>query len=212
MHHVFLTGGTGYLGARIAERLVARGHEVRALARPGSEGRLPPGCRVVPGDALDYRTYAAQVAPCDTLVHLVGVSHPGPAKAALFRTVDVASVREALAAAGLGVRHFVYVSVAQPAPIMTAYWTARAEAEELIRANGLDATILRPWYVLGPGHWWPVVLIPLYGLASLVPSTRDSARRLGLVRVGQMIRALVETVEHPPTGTRALEVADIRNY
>ena len=212
-HLVFLTGGTGYLGARLAARLLARGHEVRALVRPGSERRVAPGCRVVSGDALDHRTYAAQVSPADTLVHLVGVSHPGPTKTELFRTVDLASAREAVVAAtGAGIRHFVYVSVAQPAPVMRAYVAARAEAEGLIRASGLNATIVRPWYVLGPGHWWPVVLLPLYGLASLVPATRESARRLGLATVGQMIRALVAAVEDPVHGTRVVEVPQIRRH
>lgn len=119
---VFLTGGTGYLGSRLAARLLSRGHEVRALVRPGSERRAASGCRIIPGDALDHRTYAAQVRPADTFVHLVGVSHPGPFVAA---------------ATGAGVRHFVYVSVAQPAPVMRAYVAARAEAEGLIRATGL---------------------------------------------------------------------------
>ena len=45
----------------------------------------------------------------------------------------------------------------------------RSEGEALIRAAGLNATILRPWYVLGPGHRWPVVLIPAYWLAERLP-------------------------------------------
>jgi len=158
---------------------------------------VAPGCRVVSGNALDYRTYAAHVSPADTFVHLVGVSHPSPSKA------------ELAAATAARVGHFVYVSVTQPAPVMRAYVAARAEAAELIRASGLNATILRPWYVLGPGHWWPVVLLPLYGLASLVPATRESARRLGLVTLGQMVRALVAAVADPAHGTRVVEVPQI---
>lgn len=64
--------------------------------------------------------------------------------------------------------------------------------------------------MLGPGHWWPVVLLPLYGLASLVPATRESAGRLGLVTVWQMIRALVAAVENPSQRIRVLEVTEIR--
>ncbi|HSD40612.1 MAG TPA: hypothetical protein VLD36_01990 [Burkholderiales bacterium] len=56
------------------------------------------------------------------------------------------------AASAAGVRHFVYLSVAQPAPVMHAYIAARAAAETRLRASGLDAPILRPWYVLGRGH------------------------------------------------------------
>jgi len=33
---VFIAGGTGYMGSRLIPLLVARGHEVKALVRPGS--------------------------------------------------------------------------------------------------------------------------------------------------------------------------------
>jgi uncharacterized protein YbjT (DUF2867 family) len=49
---VFMTGGTGYLGQRLIPALLKRGHEVRALVRPGSEHRLPVGCPAVIGNAL----------------------------------------------------------------------------------------------------------------------------------------------------------------
>jgi uncharacterized protein YbjT (DUF2867 family) len=209
--NVFLTGGTGYIGTPLAAALIRRGNRVRALVRPGSESRLPTGASPVPGDALDQRTYAAAIAPADTFVHLVGVSHPGPAKADQFRSVDLASAREAVTAARTaGVRHFVYVSVAHPAPVMKAYIAARSEAETLIRASRLNATVLRPWYVLGPGHRWPFVLLPLYWLGELVPMTRTGARRLGLVTLEQMIGTLVQAVEQPPSGVRIFEVPDIR--
>ena len=208
---VFVTGGTGYIGRRLIAELLTRGHEVRALVRPGGERNLPSGSPAVPGDALDQTTYASRVAPADTFVHLVGISHPSPSKAFLFRSVDLASVREAVAAAtSASVRHFVYLSVAQPAPVMKAYVQARAEGEMLIRQSGLNATILRPWYVLGPGHWWPVVLWPLYGIASLLPPTRAAARRLGLVRLTSMIGTLVAAIEAPAQGIRILEVPEIR--
>ena len=116
-HTVFITGGTGYLGAQLIRQLTKRGHSVRALVRQGSVSRLPSGAMPVVGDALHGLSYAAQVAPADTFVHLVGVSHPSPAKAEQFLTIDLASVAAAVpVAVTAGVKHFIYVSVAQPAP------------------------------------------------------------------------------------------------
>ena len=199
------------MGQRLSAELIGRGHQVRGLVRKGSESRVAAGCEGVTGDPLDAASYLEYVKGVDAFVHLVGVSHPNPSKAALFRSVDLASAKAAVsAAARAGVSHFIYVSVAHPAPVMREYIAAREEAEEAIRASGLNATILRPWYVLGPGRRWPMVLLPAYWLMGALPGTRESARRLGLVTVRQMIQAMAGAVERPPKGVRVLEVPQIR--
>jgi len=211
MGKVFVTGAGGFIGSRLASELLRRGHSVRGLVRPGSRPKLAPGCEAVIGDALDSSSWVDQVRGCDTMVHLVGVAHPSPAKAAQFRSLDLAGARAAVAAAtAAGVKHFVYVSVAHPAPMMHAYIAARTEAETAIRTSVLSATILRPWYVLGPGRWWPYFLMPGYWIAELIPATRAGARRLGLVRWRQMIGALADAVDNPPRGVRVWEVPAIR--
>jgi uncharacterized protein YbjT (DUF2867 family) len=191
--------------------LLQRGHRVRALVRAQSAAKLPAGCTPVVGDALDGGSYRRQVAPADTFVHLVGVSRPNPLKADQFRRIDLASVEAAAqAAASAGVRHFVYVSVAHPAPVMKTYVAVRQACEELIAANDLNATILRPWYILGPGHWWPYALVPLYAICERLPPTAETARRLGLVKLPQMVAALLAAVENPAEGTHIVEVPQIR--
>jgi uncharacterized protein YbjT (DUF2867 family) len=208
---VFIAGGTGYMGQRLIPRLLERGHEVRALVRPGSEKKLPAGCIPVTGNALDGTSYADHISPADTFVQLVGVAHPSPAKAAEFRVIDLPSGLGAVAAAKTaGIGHFVYLSVAHPAPMMKAYIAVRSECEAAIQAASLNATILRPWYVLGPGHRWPYLLLPMYKVAELLPQTREGAHRLGLVTLEQMTCALVAAVENPVTGIRLVSVPEIR--
>jgi uncharacterized protein YbjT (DUF2867 family) len=151
------------------------------------------------------------MAAGDVFVHLVGVAHPSPAKAAEFRSIDLSSVEAAtLNARAVGAGRFVYVSVAQPAPVMKDYVEARAAGELKVRESGLPASILRPWYVLGPGHRWPYLLIPFYWLAWLFPPSREGARRLGLVRRSQMIAALVRAVENDRPGVEIVDVPAIR--
>jgi len=196
---VYITGGTGYMGQRLIPRLVAQGHRVIGLVRGASRGRLPAGAEPVVGDALDARTWAQSVPEGSTFVQLVGTPHPSPARAAEFRRVDLVSVRESVrVAVDARAAHFVYVSVAQPAPVMHAYISVRREAEQMIEAAGLRSTILRPWYVLGPGHRWPYALLPLYAMARLVPSLRAGAERLHPVTLEQMTAALLRAVASPP--------------
>lgn len=209
---VLVTGGTGYIGSYLVERLLGRGHRVRVLTRVGSLARVVKGAVAVIGDALDSRSLEAAMRPGDTLVHLVGAPHPNPLQAAQFEDVDLASIRAVLqAAAGVRPAHLIYLSVAQPAPVMRAYVAARVAGERAVAQAMLTTTILRPWYVTGPGHRWPLVLAPLYALAERIPSLSDGALRLGLVTLEQMLQALVFAVENPPTHRSAiLEVPQIR--
>ena len=209
---VLITGGTGYLGRGLMPALLSRGHRVRALARPGAEARVPAGVEVVAGSPLDPAVVACALAGVDTLVHLVGVPKPSPAKARQFREIDLESIRIAVAAtaAARPRPHLVYLSVAQPAPVMKEYVAVRREGEALIAAAALDATCLRPWYVLGPGHRWPLLLVPAYAVLRRIPATRAGAERLGLVTLAQMVRALVQAVEQPARGVRVVSVPEIR--
>lgn len=210
---VCITGATGYLGRALLGALSARGHAVRALVRPGGAARVRPGTKVQELDLFDADALASALAAGDTVVHLVGTPHPNPSKAAEFQRVDLGSARICAAAASRArVAHVVYVSVAQPAPMMQAYVAARAAAEAAFAAAGLTATFVRPWYVLGPGHRWPYLLTPFYAVAGWLPWTRESARRLGLVTLAQMTRALVAAVENPPPAgqRRVVDVPAIR--
>ena len=209
---VFVTGATGYIGRALIAELLARGHAVRALARRSSLHRVPPGATIVEGDALNTATFAHGIAPADTFVHLVGTPHPNPLRSASFRSVDLRSVEAAVVAAKIaGIAHFVYLSVAQPAPVMRAYIEVRQAGEAMIRASGIPATILRPWYVLGPGHWWPYVLLPAYALLERIPATREFALRLGMISLSQMLTALIECIEAEADAVRVLDVRAIRN-
>src|SRR3954467_2482803 len=115
--NVFMTGATGYIGRNLIPELLRRGNTVRALVREGSERNLARGAIAVRGDALDGATFAEQIAPSDTFVQLVGVAHPSPAQAGEVRPIDLVPVTESAAAARRAtIHHFVYLSVAQPAP------------------------------------------------------------------------------------------------
>ncbi|MFO0983652.1 MAG: NAD(P)H-binding protein [Planctomycetota bacterium] len=210
-HHVFMTGATGYVGRRLIGALTARGHRVTALVRPGGEHRLVGGAVAVAGDPLRAESYVESARGADALVQLVGARHPAPWKKAAFRRVDLAAGLAAVAAVRrAAIAHLVYVSVAQPAPVMKAYASVRAEVEAAIAAQAIDASIMRPWYVLGPGHRWPLLLLPWYKLLERVPATRAGALRLGLVTIAEMLAALGWAVEHPARGQRVIDVPGIR--
>ncbi len=168
---VFVTGASGFIGGRLAERLLAEGRKVRVLSRrplPELEAR---GAEVIPGDLHDEHALARGCLAADTVFHVAGrVGVWGPS--ADFFHVNVAGTQKLLAAAhDAGVPRFVYTSspsvvynggdlagVDESAPLCTAapcpYPTSKAAAERLVLAahrKDFATVALRPHLVWGPG-------------------------------------------------------------
>src|SRR5438105_6582980 len=209
---IFITGGTGYIGSRLVEQLLQRKYRVTALVRKGSEHKVPAGADVVTGNPFDARTFAQHVPPKAIYIQLLGVSHPSPKKAKLFNEIDLKSVKASVdAAANAHSSHFIYISVAMsPTSIMKAYQDVRKQGEEYCLSKNLNCTFIRPWYVIGPGHWWPVLLFPFYGIAELIPSLRQKARASALVTISQILNTLIKAVEEMPASRVVYEIRDIR--
>jgi uncharacterized protein YbjT (DUF2867 family) len=211
---VFITGGTGYIGKRLTQLLLDEGFQVTSLVRAQSVNKLPVGCTPVVADPFDPASYAKSIPPNSIFIHLLGVSHPGPKKKLLFYSVDLASLKASVQAAKqANVKRFVYMSVAQyPSRIMADYQEARSQGEQEIIASGIPSTFIRPWYVVGPGHYWPLVFNPVFKLLEVIPKTSVQAKSLALVSLRQMLLTLKNTVLNLPEGVHNIvEVRDIKN-
>ncbi len=168
---VFVTGASGFIGGKIAERLLADGRQVRVLSRrplPGLEAR---GAEVIPGDLDDVAALRRGCASAESVFHVAGrVGMWGP-RSEFFR-VNVGGTKNIIAACReAAVARLIYTSspsvvynggdlrnVNESAPLCTqapcAYPTSKAAAEiEVLSAHNQNfATIaLRPHLVWGPG-------------------------------------------------------------
>jgi uncharacterized protein YbjT (DUF2867 family) len=197
---VFITGGTGYIGKRLIKILLGLGYQVTALVRQQSMNKLPEGCQPVVADPFDASSYADAVPAYSIFIHLLGVRNPRPKKKLLFYSVDLASLRASVVAAKqAGVKHFIYLSVAQyPTKIMADFQEARRRGEHELIESGLVSTFIRPWYVVGPGHYWPLLFTPVFKLLEIIPSTSVQAKSLALVSLKQILLSLKKVVTNPP--------------
>jgi uncharacterized protein YbjT (DUF2867 family) len=148
MAAVLITGGTGFVGSRIAARLLRQGSEVRVLARGPAD---VPGAEVVHGDVTDPDSLSQGFEGCRAVIHLVGIIRE--AGRVTFERVHVqgtANVIEACRKAGVArLIHMSALGVRSGAP--TAYYRSKWRAEGLVRASGLNVTIFRPSVIFGPG-------------------------------------------------------------
>ncbi|WP_276503120.1 SDR family oxidoreductase [Terrimonas pollutisoli] len=213
MKTVFITGATGYIGQRLIKQLLHRGHQVIGLVRKGSEQKLETGVKAVIADPFDSLSFESSIPKDSVFVQLLGVAHPSPAKAKQFEEIDLRSVIASVdAAVKAGVTHFIYVSVAMaPSRLMASCQQVRKNGEMYCKASGLNCTFIRPWYVVGPKHYWPVLLLPLYGIAEIVPAWRQKARGMALVTIHQMTRTLIAAVEAESLPLQVIDIKKIRH-
>ena len=213
MKTVFITGATGYIGKRLTKQLLQKGHKVIVLVRKGSEHKVVAGAAIVTADPFDPNSFQSSIPKGSVFVQLLGVPHPSPKKAGQFREIDLRSVKaSADAAVAAEASHFIYISVAMaPSKLMAAYQAVRKEGEEYCKSKKLNCNFIRPWYVIGPGHYWPILLLPLYGVAELVPTWKQKARAMALVTINQVLRTLTTAVDDNPLPLRIIEIKQIRN-
>jgi nucleoside-diphosphate-sugar epimerase len=161
---ILVTGGTGFIGGHLLDRLSALGEPARCLLRRKARPRrLPAGIEAAYGDLIGGEGLEEAVRGADTVIHLAGVT-----KALAARDYYAGNVRatETLlrALAGRTIR-LVHVSTlaaigpsadgkpvdedAPPRPL-THYGKSKLEAERVVRALAPDAVIVRPPVVYGP--------------------------------------------------------------
>ncbi|MEP7167917.1 MAG: hypothetical protein ABI855_00965 [Bacteroidota bacterium] len=93
---------------------------------------------------------------------------------------------------------------------MKEYQEVRAEAEKIIIQSGINVTFIRPWYVIGPGHYWPLIFFPVLKLLEIIPSTKEKAKKPSLINLNQMLDALIYAIENSNEGIRIIEIEDMK--
>ena len=172
---ILVTGGTGFVGPHVVHALRAAGQEVRVLARkPTSKGarRVATwGVELVQGDMTDAESLRSAADGCETVVHLVAIPSGSEER---FEQIMTRGTRDLVEAAkGAGVTRFVHMSALGTSPAskdVTAYFRAKWNQEQAVKASGIDHVVFRPSFIFGADggmlpllvkqvRWAPVVAV-----------------------------------------------------
>lgn len=171
---VAVTGATGFVGQAV---LMAAGRhkiDVRALTR--RKQRLRGGVEWTLGDLADKDALKRLMDGASAVIHIAGVVNAPDA--AGFEEGNVqGTLRVIEAAHEMGVGRLVHVSsLAAREPQLSIYGASKLRGEKLVRASGLDWTVVRPPAVFGPRDTEMVELFRLArrGIVPLPPPGRLS--------------------------------------
>jgi uncharacterized protein YbjT (DUF2867 family) len=195
---IAITGGTGFVGQALIDRADADGVLVQALARKPQAGR--DGIEWIAGDLADRNALARLVEGVEAVIHIAGLTNaPNPGAFEAANVAGTLAVIEAMHAAG--VPRLVFVSsLSAREPGLSAYGGSKARAERVVKASGLDWTMVRPPAVYGPrdkdmfelfrAAKWGVVPTPKEGRSSVIHVDDLSRLLLALVPGGEGVSHL----------------------
>ncbi len=214
---VLVTGATGYVGGRLAPRLVEAGHHVRVLVRGGAErlaGRpWATDVEVVDGDVLNPATLGPALRDIDVafyLIHSMGGNHER------FAERDLVAARGfAQAAAHAGVQRIIYLGgLGDAHSNLSEHLRSRQATGDALREAGIPVTEFRAGMVVGSGSLsfemmralterLPVMLCPTWVYTRTQP-----------IAIRDVLAYLMAALETPESAGKIIEIggADVLTY
>ncbi|MGB0748724.1 MAG: NAD-dependent epimerase/dehydratase family protein [Magnetospiraceae bacterium] len=231
MKRVLVTGGTGFIGAWVAQELIAAGYKARLFdltPRPENLNFVVPGLarqvELVSGDIRYEAAIAAALRGCDGAIHLAGLMTVDcAANPRLAMEINLLGSHHLLEAAGKqGIRRIAYASTAgvygptdpvHPQP-QTLYGILKLGVEGLARIAFHRHSILsvgfRPYIVYGPGESAGIAADPSIALRAAARGHAATIRfsgRVGFVHVTDVARAMVAALSAPLSSPQVFDLA-----
>ena len=210
-----VTGATGYIGGRLAPRLLDAGHAVRCLSRGAGRLRDVPWAGrvdVVEGDLADPSTLADAFAGIEVayfLVHSLGRRD--------FEQLDrQAAINFATAAKSAGVGRIVYLGGPEPPPgeHPSAHLRSRAEVGRILLNSGVPTAVLRAPVIIGSGSASFEMLRYLTERLPIMVTPRWVKNRIQPIAVRDVLRYLIGAATLPAEVNRGFDLGgtDVLTY
>ncbi len=222
---VFVTGATGYIGGRLAPRLVERGYRVRCLARSAAKLRARPWAEslherveIVEGDAADEALLESAMRGCTAAYYLVhSMDAAGPEYRQRDRTLAESFGR---AAARAGVGRIIYLGgLGETGAGLSEHLSSRREVEAALRRGGSDGgavpvTVLRAAMIIGSGSASFEILRYLVERLPIMITPRWVHTESQPIAVRDVLHYLIAALETPATIGRTLDIGgpEVRSY
>ncbi|QBJ96260.1 SDR family oxidoreductase [Rhodococcus sp. ABRD24] len=212
---VLVTGATGYIGGRLAPRLLAAGHTVRVLVRSPEKLRDVPWAKqveILRGDLGDPDSLAAATKDIDVVYFLVH-SMGGPAE---FVEVErIAATNMAAAAEASGVGRIVYLGGLHPEGTeLSPHMRSRAQVGRILMDSGVPTLVLQAGVVIGSGSASFEMIRHLTNRLPVMTTPRWVNNRIQPIAVRDVLYYLVAAADAPLPRSRAFDIGgpDVLTY
>ncbi len=204
---VLVTGATGYIGGRLAPRLLDEGHRVRVLARDAGRVRSRSWAErveIIEGDALDRDTLTQALTGVDCAYYLIHSMGSGSG----FHEVDVEAARLfGQAAREAGVRRIVYLGgLGNPKADLSQHLRSRQDTGRALREGGVPVTEFRAAVIVGSGSISFEMIRYLVERLPVMVCPRWVYSRVQPIAVGDVLDYLAAAPANAACGDKVIEI------
>ena len=214
---ILVTGATGYIGGRLAPRLIEAGHRVRVLVRDAERLRDVPWAaraEIVQGDLADPDAVARAVKGVHVVYYLV---HSMGSTRDFERTERRIAQTMATACRAARVRRIVYLGGLHPdVPIreLSPHLRSRAEVGRILLESGVPTAALQAGVVIGSGSASFEMIRHLTEVLPYMPAPRWVRNRIQPIAVRDVLYYLIRAAKLPRRVNRAFDIGgpDVLRY
>jgi nucleoside-diphosphate-sugar epimerase len=199
MARIAVTGASGFVGQHLVRAATAAGHEVVGLVRSERGAGVVRELGGRPTTLVEETSaLGTALGGCEAVVHLaqIGSERDGQSYEAVnvgltARVVEGArraGVPRMLMFSGLGVARY-----GQSRRLTSRYFLSKLRAEALLLGSGLEATVLRPSYVVGPGDVLVVTLLRAMEIGE-VERPGDGSYRMQPIAVADAVALVLAAI------------------
>ncbi len=213
-----MLGGTGFVGRRLANRLVRRGYRVKILTRDRERHKedliLLPNLDLIETNIHSESYLTEHLDGCDAVINLVGILNENGTNGEGFKHAHVELTKKVISACqSLDIKRLLQISALNADPNGPShYLKTKGEAEDLVHAaEGIYATSFRPSVIFGPEDSFFNRFAFLLKISPIFPLACPNAR-FAPVYIDDLTSAMVQTMENKDYYGQRLDICGNETY
>lgn len=197
--NVFVAGGTGFVGSYIIKALVEKGFKVTLLSKSSQPAYFHHSVNVVSGDILYPDSWKESLRNCHVFINLVGIIREFPKQNITFEKLHVEAADKIInLCKEFGIKRLIHMSACGASPLgVSKYLVTKYMAEEIVRASGIDYTILRPSLIFGSNDKTVNDFANIIKMFGIFPIFGKGDYKLQPIYAGDVAEVFAKCITHP---------------